>query len=282
LIHFQIDSPTHRPIITHNNEQDTMTHEKDVLTNAQLESIQNEIKLSQTLTSNLLPIQDLASQFDPSSNFATGCQYLSTKYKSYRAIRRDGNCYYRAFLFALCEKLLNPPNTSRLTRVLDFARNSIEEVTKYGYDRFAVETFQEELVDLLEFVSTGPSIEHLQIRLNEENASSDYSCWYLRCITSSYIKKDPDRFIHFIDDPQYSNVETFCAREVDPMGRESGEIQVLALSEAFGVCVNIEYLDGRDMPNGGHLVKHSFGPQNDDVLGICLLYRPGHYDILYE
>jgi ubiquitin thioesterase protein OTUB1 len=255
-----------------------MTHEQDTLTNAQLESIQNEIKLSQKLTSNFLPIQDLISQFDPCSNFTTGCKYLSTKYKSYRAIRRDGNCYYRAFLFALCEKLLHQPNM--LARILDFARNSIEEVTKYGYDRFAVETFHEELVDLLEFVSTGPSVEHLQTRLNEENASSDYSCWFLRCITSSYIKKDPDRFIHFIDDPQYSSVESFCAREVDPMGRESGEIQVLALAESFGVCVNIEYLDGRDLQQG-HLVKHSFGPQEDDAFGICLLYRPGHYDILY-
>jgi len=261
-----------------------MTHEEDTLTNAQLESIQNEIKQSQKLTSHLLPLQDLSSQFDPSSNFATGCKYLSTKYKHYRAIRRDGNCYYRAFLFALCEKLLYHSN-GFLTHILDFVRNSMKEVTKYGYDKFAVEAFQEELIDLLEFLSTRPPIEHLEMRLNEENASSDYSCWYLRCITSSYIKADADRFIHFIDDPQYVTVESFCAREVDPMGRESGEIQVLALAEAFGVCVNIEYLDGRDLQNG-HLVKHSFGPQkdddDDDVLDICLLYRPGHYDILYE
>ena len=56
-------------------------------------------------------------------------------------------------------------------------------------------------------------------------------------------------------------------------------VGVLALAEAFGVMVNIEYLDGRELVDGGSLVMHSFG---DGGLQITLLYRPGHYDILYQ
>ncbi len=191
-------------------------------------------------------------------------------------------------------------------------QSSIDDVTKHGYDRFTIETFHEELVELFEFLSTsmgtstnntstGPTktLPELQAllhtKLTEENSTSDYCTWYLRVITSSYLKSDPDRFIHFLDDPNYFDVHTFCSREVDPMGRECGMVQVLALAEAMGVKVKIEYLDGREMTacaggtNDGKsagqeeekkLMLHEFGG-GDCGLEIHLLYRPGHYDILY-
>ena len=56
-------------------------------------------------------------------------------------------------------------------------------------------------------------------------------------------------------------------------------VSVLALAEAFGVQVKIEYLDGHDLING-KLAQHVVGPENAK-LHFCLLCRPGHYDILY-
>ena len=120
-------------------------------------------------------------------------------------------------------------------------------------------------------------------------------------MVSSYIKSDPDRFVPFLSsdevDGSYHDVSTFCAREVEPMGRECGMVQVLALAEATGVRVSVEYLDGRggdndygggsgdgDGSDGGgglfRLTRHEFGPE-DAVTRVTLLYRPGHYDILY-
>ncbi len=70
------------------------------------------------------------------------------------------------------------------------------------------------------------------------------------------------------------------------MGKECGMVQVLALAEAFGMRVKIEYLDGREMvmdnngDNRRKLMLHEFGP-DESSLDITLLYRPGHYDILY-
>ncbi len=177
-------------------------------------------------------------------------------------------------------------------------QSSIDEVTKYGYDRFTIETFHEELVELFDFIAEhaakpfSESELKLHSKLNEENSASDYCTWYMRVITSSYLKRDPDRFIHFLDDPNYFDVATFCSREVDPMGRECGFVSVLALAEAMGVRVNIEYLDGRNHNSNNTeastqtnaLTMHQFGPEQDAnkfCLEINLLYRPGHYDILY-
>jgi ubiquitin thioesterase protein OTUB1 len=56
-------------------------------------------------------------------------------------------------------------------------------------------------------------------------------------------------------------------------------VQALALAEAFGVQVKIEYLDGHALVNG-KVAQHVVGPE-DAALHLTLLYRPGHYDILY-
>mmetsp|Transcript_13656 Transcript_13656/g.25695 ORF Transcript_13656/g.25695 Transcript_13656/m.25695 type:complete len:292 (+) Transcript_13656:59-934(+) len=284
--------------------------EQDIQTQAQVESISNEIKSKQPLTSELLPLSQLSSLFEAGTNFQKGCEYLSKHYSFYRAIRGDGNCYYRAFLYALCEKLYTEIGSER-KRIQEYIVSSIDKVEKYGYDRFTIEPFHEEMVELFEKISSsslsssssssGTQHDFSQIHqlLNEENATSDYCVWYLRVITSCYLKSDAARFIHFLDvsdDDAMSScldINTFCAREIDPMGRDITMVGVIALAEAFGVKVDIEYLDGRELVKGGTtLAKHSFGIVDEDVgdgdgstttttIAISMLYRPGHYDILY-
>ena len=273
--------------------------EQDAKTRAQMEAIGEEVRANQKLTSELLNISELEKDFSAASDaanvgFLQGCAYLATQYKSYRAVRGDGNCYYRAFLFALVEHLCKKSTTiEELKRIRDYVGRSIEDVVKCGYDRFTIDMFHEEMVDLLTAVAkekeTSSSIStSLHHRLNEENATSDYCVWYLRVITSAYLKSDPDRFVHFLDDPSYIDVASYCAKEIDPMGKECSMVGVLALAEAFQINVDIEYMDGRcfDGTDNQKLVKHSFGndskSSDDSTLRITLLYRPGHYDILYK
>ena len=60
------------------------------------------------------------------------------------------------------------------------------------------------------------------------------------------------------------------------MGKESDHIHITALTNATGVPVRVQYMDrgggkeinAHDFPEGSHPHVH-------------LLYRPGHYDILY-
>ena len=66
---------------------------------------------------------------------------------------------------------------------------------------------------------------------------------------------------------------------VEPMGKECEMVSVLALAEAFGVQVSVEYLDGRALVND-KLARHTFGPESAKIR-LEFLYRPGHYDVLY-
>ena len=80
-------------------------------------------------------------------------------------------------------------------------------------------------------------------------------------------------------------MQSYCSREVEPMGKECEQVHIIAIAELLGVVVAIEYLDGRlpaDELSG--LSKVECGGSLQEVepsRHVRLLYRPGHYDILY-
>lgn len=63
------------------------------------------------------------------------------------------------------------------------------------------------------------------------------------------------------------------------MNKECEQVQVIALAESLEVGVKIEYLDGRIAP--GQDLRSYICPEGATPR-VCLLYRPGHYDILYQ
>lgn len=78
------------------------------------------------------------------------------------------------------------------------------------------------------------------------------------------------------------------------MGEESDHVHITALSDALGVPIRIVYLDRSHDDKGSVSVNHhDFTPVAHEVTDantggvvalkpfITLLYRPGHYDILY-
>jgi ubiquitin thioesterase protein OTUB1 len=157
-------------------------------------------------------------------------------------------------------------------------KKSSKQVTSVGgYEEMAIEIFHDTIVEFLESLSGGLTKEGLHQELTQDNATSDYCTWYLRVLTATYLKSDPMRFIPYLEDG-YTDIATFCQTQIEPMGKECSMVQVLALAEAFQVLVKIEYLDGHEFTD--QLTKHVFGPESS-ATQLALLYRPGHYDILY-
>ena len=102
------------------------------------------------------------------------------------------------------------------------------------------------------------------------------------------MRQQSDRFIPFIANISEFNDDMFSyvQREVEPMGKECEQVQIIALTEYLDVPVKIEYLDG-------HLFDENLGLNNIQTLEhkkdatfkdlvVNLLYRPGHYDVLYS
>lgn len=59
------------------------------------------------------------------------------------------------------------------------------------------------------------------------------------------MRSEEERFTPFISDSTFTNMEAYCKKEVEPMGKECEQVQIIALTEYMGVGVKIDYLDGR-------------------------------------
>jgi hypothetical protein len=95
------------------------------------------------------------------ANFMHGIDALNRKYEALRRVRGDGNCFFRGFIFALCEQLL-PPRDARAepavlalrARIQETIRQSKSELVAIGYSEVAIDAFWETFVDYLAAMET--------------------------------------------------------------------------------------------------------------------------------
>jgi ubiquitin thioesterase protein OTUB1 len=210
--------------------------ELDRQTQARLEEIEEEIK-KQPLTSELKPLADMEAFYRQgeqdynASHFLAGVQALQKDYSQIRLVRGDGNCYYRAFLYSLAEKIMQMQASSDNVNIKEghrivewIKKDSWNKVLAAGYDEITMEAFYETIVELMEkIVSSSSSSDNgssfLHVELNQENSTSDYCTWYLRVVTAMHLKSDPDRFLPFLEQQNNNmmDMQQFCQREVEPM-----------------------------------------------------------------
>jgi len=75
------------------------------------------------------------------------------------------------------------------------------------------------------------------------------------------------------------DIQSYCKSQVEGAYVDADQLQITALTKSFQVHTRIAYLDG----SSGDLNHHDF-PEDKASAGVaevCLLYRPGHYDLLY-
>ena len=191
-------------------------------------------------------------------------------------LQGDGNCFYRSFLFAYLETLLHhylsdldatrEEAEAERQRFLQVVTHSKDQLVQLGYEEMAIETFYDLLVELLQDLFSYS--EQSLLDLFQEDGQSDYYTWFMRLLTAGAIRGEASRFFPFLPDDVLGQanhgifskemahgmddeeeikrkVATYCRQEVEPMGRESEQVHIIALAEYLNVIVSIEYLDGR-------------------------------------
>ncbi|XP_022972225.1 ubiquitin thioesterase otubain-like isoform X2 [Cucurbita maxima] len=199
---------------------------------------------------------------------------LSGQYAAIRRTRGDGNCFLRSFMFSYLEHILESQDTAEVDRIKINVENCRKTLRSLGYTEITFEDFFELFLEQLESALQG-----------NENS--------IRFVTSGEIQKRSEFFEPFIMGLTHGTVDQFCKSAVEPMGEESDHVHIIALSDALGVPIRVLYLDRSSCDSGCISVNHhDFVPASSDVSGasfgseikipfITLLYRPGHYDILY-
>uniref|UniRef100_A0A061QL51 ubiquitinyl hydrolase 1 n=1 Tax=Tetraselmis sp. GSL018 TaxID=582737 RepID=A0A061QL51_9CHLO len=227
--------------------------------------------------------------------FLSKIESLAAAYRGVRRARGDGNCFFRSFIFGFLEKLIERSNRVELDRFRDLLRDVKGRLLENGYQELVIEDPMEVLEGVVGAICREDSpltVEGLLEKMRQQDVS-EYIVLLMRLIVSCHIRQHHDFFAPFIMgmSDEGLSVEKFCEKHVEPMGVESDHIHIVAIQNAFQVPIRVAYLDnstaGAAVGSSGSLgavTYHDFFPDNvpSHSPTVHLLYRPGHYDILYE
>ncbi|XP_054759782.1 ubiquitin thioesterase OTUB1-like [Lytechinus pictus] len=263
-------NPSSLPVDQEIEQLTGMARDEAIL--AHQDKLEKEIKESTQLISEKLPLSVLTDEFKSDPVYCQKVEDLLTKHRFIRKTRGDGNCFFRAFGFAYFETLLT--DKEELHRFIGIAKKSKDELISLGFPAFTLEDFHDTFMEAVQSIQDKPSLENL-IETYCDQGISDYLVVYFRLLTSGELKKRADFYKDFIEAGR--TVKEFCSQEVEPMSKESDHIHIIALTNALEVGIRVAYLDRGE---GGKVNCHDF--PDGCTPQVMLLYRPGHYDILYS
>ncbi|BDA42024.1 Ubiquitin thioesterase OTUB1 [Coccomyxa sp. Obi] len=292
---------TSTPILVPNQGEETSRPTDDQII-AQENSIRAAEAEKMPFVGTVEPLSALEEEYRQGSFvFREKIRSLEMQYGSMRRTRGDGNCFFRSFMFAFMEKLVQDNDLTERNRVVTCIRQWKAKLIAVGFQELVFEDAMEIVIDQLNSLGTAEPLSVPQLENNMRDAMlSPMIIMLLRMLTSAEIQRRSDFFAPFImgmcDDE--ISVEQFCRRYVEPMGEESDHVHIVALTNALQVPIRVVYLDrsmGAAMAGVGYdsaaVNHHDFVP---DALSesasaaaaavkprVHVLYRPGHYDILY-
>ncbi|KAG1330971.1 ubiquitin thioesterase otubain-like [Cocos nucifera] len=249
------------------------------------------------------PLSSLAAEFQSGNPILQEkIKLLGEQYGAFRRTRGDGNCFYRSFMFSYLEHILESQDKAEVDRIVENIEQCKKTLQYLGYVDFTFEDFFSVFVEQLESVVQGNEtlISHEELlQRSRDQMISDYVVMFFRFVTSGEIRKRAAFFEPFIVGLTNSTVDQFCKASVEPMGEESDHVHITALSDALGVPIRVVYLDRSSCDSGTLSINHhdfvpgDNSPQDGAAQSseantgypvtpfVTLLYRPGHYEILY-
>lgn len=175
-----------------------------------------------------------------------------------------------AFAFAWYESLMRQP--SLFQAALEKMKSTSELLLNGGFQQLAFEDFYDMTLRQLEQIpDSDPDL--LLVNFQTEEISNSI-VMHLRFVTSAYLKIHSAEYEPFLIVESIS-IDQFCAQEVEAFGRESDHLQIIALTKALDVPVEVIYLDGS---SGDHAAVHEFWPDETakgSRKALQLIYRPG-------
>ena len=241
-------------------------------------AIKAEIEQTTPLISELLDIKILLKDYEENLEYANSVKIITEKYKYIRKVRRDGNCFYRAYIYRLFENICMKNNNQLYNDMLKKIEGIKDLTAKNGYDWILVEDFYN--VFYGEFCScfnsvnnNGVSVRDYMDNLFNDKDKGNYLIYFIRFCIAAYLKENRTLYEVFIE----GDFETWIRKEVEAIDNEAEQIQIMACVNYFDIGVKIEYLN--KLKN--EVVKFPEDKKDEDIF-IEVLFTPGHYDILYH
>ncbi|KAI6657614.1 Ubiquitin thioesterase OTUB1-like [Oopsacas minuta] len=238
------------------------------------QDIEKEVS-KQHLVGDIEPTSVLKTVYaNDDSVYQAKIQEIEKNYSKIRRIRQDGNCFFRSFGFSLMEQLLaNKSEIDKIKPSLTAVKTDL--IGKFGYPDMTVEDFYDNFIEVLDKLKEEETdIEYL-LKTYQDSGLSDYMVCFMRLIVSVQLQRNAEFYLNFISS-KYPTIKSFLSEEVEPMYVESDHLHIDGLSTCLNIRIIVQYMD-----RGMKVQEHKFQEGSPINVTINLLYRPGHYDILY-
>ena len=237
------------------------------------------------------PLQDISSIFGEYANnknfLMKICDLFDNRKKTQlRKIRKDGSCFYRGFIFRLAEILISNKNLFSYYKLFEKINKARQMMVNAGFEPLVFETFESMFKDFLSGIQSGLiNSTNLQQSFDDKEMF-DYYVMYLRFVISAYIRTNVATFeLYFENEYQLLH---FCQTEVEPIDSEADQIQIVAMFNYMGIPLRIFYIDNSSSAKVTCLSLPELDNNSEEEVlktdgdyPIQLLYKPGHYDIVY-
>ena len=256
-------------------KKDNKKSENDLILDYE-NTLRKEIELTTPLISDELPISKLTEEYKSNEEYLKSIENISKKYKTYRKVRRDGNCFYRSFIYRLFEHACIKNDKIFFEKIKQKIIESKTLTEKNGYEWAVVQDFYEiflkEFTECFNSLSSGIIPREYLDKLFSDNEKGNYLIYFIRFCLAAYLKENKENYKSYIE----IDFDEWIRKEVEAIDHVADQIQIMACVNYFNVGIKIEYLNKFK----NEVVKL---PENkpDNEFFIYLLFSPGHYDILY-
>ncbi|KAJ5885158.1 Ovarian tumor otubain [Penicillium taxi] len=208
---------------------------------------------------------------------------LTVTHPMTRVMKGDGNCGWRAVAFGYFETLFTLRDYIRVQQELARIKSLSTLLDQVGQSEHLYEIFvdatEEIFAQTLAAIQNGEQDETFLVNAFNDEYSSNAVITHFRLLTSAWMRLNPHRYQAFLPLP----LDQYCSTRIETVRSEIDEYGLQALVDGVienaGFGVEILYLDRSE---GDTVTPHQLSPNCPLGATIRLLYRPGHYDILYR
>ena len=279
----QIQNST-TPVGNNNNCNNNTNDDIDFINNILNIELENELRQNidknTPLVSDALDTLTLLNDYRENLEYLNSVQIIANKYRSIRKIRRDGNCFYRGFIYRIFEYISMTKNSDLYEKFL----KKIEETKDLAKKNTKISSLIDEFYNVFfgEFCSCYNSLTNLNIssrdyidKLFHDNNKEkcNYLVLFIRYSIAEYLRENRLLYEAYIE----GNFDNWIENEVELIDNEADQVQIMACVNLFEIGVKIEYLN--KVKN--EVIKYPEDKKDEDIF-ITFLYTPGHYDLLYD
>jgi hypothetical protein len=240
--------------------------------------IREDLQLNNPLISELLPINILLTDYKNNIEYSNSIKEITSRYKNIRKVIRDGNCFYRSYIYRLFEYICMKNNKTLYEDIKKKITDAKDLIKRNGYDWNFIGDFYNIFYTQFYYSFNSLQAKGVTVRdyldaLFKDKEVGNYFIYFMRFCIAAYLKENSYLYEVYVDGP----FENWIINEVEAIDHEADQIQIMACVNFFDIGVKIEYLN----PNKNEVMKFPENKNDKDIF-INVLFTPGHYDILYN